>query len=288
MIKLRASQKISGVICSQIIALTATSACTRKVNSHNTDSESLINKASTSRSNVRNSVPEWYAFAVFHPESSLAEDNYSFDLKHNSSHAIDESMKQMSDKNEFSVRLVLGAKSLIPILRSTFGNQARSSGEGDENSWFTTHPSDLFTPSELSHLCHSAKTTELESTDGFCWKPRATQQYLLALTDFASDACTKLVELESKNDALQSNKIFRNKVFSTGDLKHFVTRHLKIDKYAANDEWLNKIVTDAEKFISEELQLELPETDDAIKVHSVEKAIFSCRAALTSEEFYTR
>jgi len=49
-----------------------------------------------------------------------------------------------------------------------------------------------------------------------------------------------------------------------------------------------KILNDAETFLREELQLEPPQTADAIKVHSIEKAIFSCRAALTSKEFYTR
>ena len=110
----------------------------------------------------------------------------------------------------------------------------------------------------------------------------------MALSNFASDACIKLVEAESKNEALQSNKILRNKAFSESDLKNFAIRFLKIDTNDVTDEWVNKIMTDANKFLQEELQLEPPETEAAVKVHSIEKAIFSCRAALTSEEFYSR
>ena len=288
MIRLTETQRIWLLTYTLLMFLPFASSCANSQRSNSSKKELLSKKKPAQQPVVRNSVPEWYAFAVFHPESSLSEDDTSIDAKQSSSHAIEESQSIAAEKKRNVFRLTLGAKSLLPILRATFGNQARSSADGDENTWFTTHPSDLFTPSELSALCHSSKISDLESMNEYCWKPQVTQQYLVALSNFASDACIKLVEAESKNEALQSNKILRNKAFSESDLKNFAIRFLKIDTNDVTDEWVNKIMTDANKFLQEELQLEPPETEAAVKVHSIEKAIFSCRAALTSEEFYSR
>lgn len=275
-------------VCASIILYSVVSACTKNSNSHSSKSESRNNEPYANKRTVRNSVPEWYAFAVFHPESSLAEGNFSSDISKSSNAKIKNSVTLDSKNNNTEFSIVLGAKSLIPILRSTFGNQPRSGGEVEEDSWFTTHPSDLFTPDELLSLCTSSRTSELESTDDYCWKPKVTQQYLATLSNFAADACNKLVEAERKKETLSSNKILRSKVFSGDDLKYFTIRHLRMERYDVTDGWIKKILNDAETFLREELQLEPPQTVDAIKVHSIEKAIFACRAALTSKEFYTR
>lgn len=274
--------------CLQVFILLIASACREKDVSKNSDPPSETAKSSRTKAGTINSVSEWYAFSVFHPTSTLSEESFVFPQQQSSNTALNEKAIHLDDEAINDLILVLGAKSLIPILRETFGNQARSSDDSDDNSWFTTHPSDLFTPSELNALCHYQKASELEGVENYCWKPRLTQEYLVALSNFAADACAKLVERESKNQSLSSNKILRSLVFNSDNLRYFAIHYLRMQKHDVSEEWLNKIESDAEKFVREELKLETPTSSDTVKVYSIEKAIFSCRAALSSKEFYSR
>lgn len=286
--KLMPPKMVSHARYLQAFILLIASGCREKEVSKNSDQQSKTVKPSGAKTGTVDSVSEWYAFSVFHPTSTLSEESFVFPQQQSSSAALNEEAIHSDAETGNDLILVLGAKSLIPIFRGTFGSQARSSDDSDENSWFTTHPSDLFTPSEMTALCHYQKASELEGSENYCWKPRLTQEYLVALSNFAADACSKLVERESKNQNLSSNKIFRSLVFNSDNLRYFAIHYLRMQKHDVSEEWLNKIESDAEKFVREELKLETPTSSDTVKVHSIEKAIFSCRAALSSKEFYSR
>lgn len=262
--------------------------CMAEVKSQSNDKNTVDLSNETKRKLARDSMTEWLAFSVFHPESALSEDSFGLSLTtHSHSGIMEENLASKSQKaNDFSV--ILGANALIPILRSTFGNQARSSDSPDENSWFTTHPSDLFTPSELLNLCSNLKFTHFDETDDICWRPKLTQGYLVSLTNFAADACTKLVERENKSEDLNSNKLLRGKPFTNDHLHYFSLLYLKIPKQSLTNEWLKKISDDATSYLKEELKIESMDSPESTSVVSIEKAIFSCRAAITSKEFYSR
>ena len=97
------------------------------------------------------------------------------------------------EKSETS--FLLSGQALIPILKSTFGDQIRSGNDIERDAWFTTHPSALFTPDQLKSLCNNDFIEIGEGNFEVCWKPKLTDQYLSALTDFATDACPQLVAI---------------------------------------------------------------------------------------------
>lgn len=237
---------------------------------------------------TKDSMTEWSAFSVFHPESALSEDSFGLSLNSNTRAGMTEEKATLEQPNSSEPSIILGANALIPILRATFGNQARSSDSPDENSWFTIHPSDLFTPFELKSLCGNLKITEFDETENICWRPQLTQEYLVSLANFSADACTKLVERESKSENLNSNKLLRGKPFTSEYLRTFSIRHLRMPKHAITNEWLQKITDDASTYLKLDLKFENPDSPDSAEVAALEKAIFSCRAAINSKEFYSR
>lgn len=177
---------------------------------------------------------------------------------------------------------MLGARSLLPILRMAFGDQARGAAAAERDPWFFTHPTSFFNPQQTKSLCGRDIDIEADEGSDICWKPKLTNEYLETLTDFAGDACPQLVLKESKQDNRFMNKLMRSSTFSPQALRHFAIQALHIPQDRASDEWINHIMSESKRSIEAELESQNQEAS------AEELYALACQEMLLSKEFYSR
>ena len=277
-------------------AITSTSSCFSE-NMQNKFKKTEENKSTTQLNIIKtdnfikdNSVKEmteWNAFSIYHPTSNLTDDNFSKShLLKQREHELD---KKVEDKNSpHHFKQILGARSLIPILRYAFGNQARSSSEDEQDSWFTTHPSSLFTPEQMKAFCDYDTNHNLNEFNDVCWKPRLSEHYLFALSEFAADACPQLVEREFKSNNLFANKLVKSRDFRESNIKAFAQNWLSIPPEKITSHWLEKINKDAVHALKEHFSDATVNEKSDLSPYSAELYTLACQAILLSTEFYTR
>jgi hypothetical protein len=240
-----------------------------------------------------NAMNEWSAFSIYHPHSQVNEEALFQTFrkrKENNSDNFEKSNKTV-EKSETS--FLLSGQALIPILKSTFGDQIRSGNDIERDAWFTTHPSALFTPDQLKSLCNNDFIEIGEGNFEVCWKPKLTDQYLSALTDFATDACPQLVAREVRNNALQGNKLIRTRDFREQNLKTFAITWLKLPSEKVSEGWLAEITTQARAALKANVENNGEMEGEDGEVESLESSVpdlytLSCQAMLLSPEFYSR
>ncbi|NBW83423.1 hypothetical protein EBR21_16870 [bacterium] len=227
-------------------------------------------------------INEWQAFVVYHPSSGITEDSIflSFKFKPNSSGAT-EAAKTNSENSENLVQ-VLGARSLIPILKTTFGDQARGASAAERDQWFFTHPTTLFNTQQTKSLCGRESDADQDESAEICWKPKLTEEYLETLTDFAGDACPQLILKESSQENRIANKLMRSTNFTEQSIKHFATHYLLIPADKVDDEWIARIMSEAKKSLEAELE------GQNLEASPEELYASACQAMLLSKEFYSR
>lgn len=229
------------------------------------------------------SLTEWRAFEVYHPSSAVSEDALFHTFRGRQDPASSGSKEAIEEKQS---KLILGAKSLLPILRSVFGDQIRGLAAAEREPYFLTHPTALFKPEQLKALCAGEETGSAEESGDSCWKPQLTDDYLGALTDFAGDACPYLVTQEAKNLAKNRNKLIKSADFNTHNLKVFATHSLRIPNELITEQWLADIVDESKRAIRAENQE--PDATPAETFRSEDLYSMTCQAMILSEEFYTR
>jgi hypothetical protein len=228
------------------------------------------------------SMNEWRAFEIYHPKSGVTEDSLFNIFKTRPDSA--ESKTEFDALGEkINLRLqVLGARSLLPILRSAFGDQVRGMSSAERDPYFLNHPTALFNPSQLNALCDNENDEISDESTDVCWKPKVTDEYLSALTDFAGDACPYLVSKEFRLFNRQKNKLVRNEEFHEQNLKTFAETSLHIPSERVTDEWIKDIVSQAKQA----MESEQPENTAAFRPEDLYN--MTCQAMLLSKEFYTR
>lgn len=231
-------------------------------------------------------VSEWTAFSIYHPNSVIIEDSFFQNFKNKPGLGDQELEQNIANPVAPETMQVVGARSLVPILRLAFGDQARGREAAERDSWFLTHPTALFNPNQIQSLCGRDSESLLDDGTDICWKPKLTDEYLNTLTDFASDACPQLVFKEIKQPNKTLNKLVRSEHFKEQNLKIFAIQSLKIPNEKASEEWIDKIISESKKALLssngsalEDLKLEENEED---------LYIMSCQAMLLSAEFYAR
>lgn len=278
----------AGISVSMVCAVTLVVVGCLKANAENARARQHISSPETSSTQFQleseerppSQINEWTAFAIYHPSSRLSEDNILQSFRKSEGEDIQDA--------KLNSMQVLGARSLIPILRSTFGDQIRGSTENERDTWFTTHPTALFTPEQLRALCDNDPSDALAGVSEPCWKPTLSEAYLSALTDFASDACPQLVDKEFKNNILVSNKLVRHRDFRDAGIRHFSQVSLRIPQDKISAPWLEKIKQDAIRSLKANLDDQEIKTDADLDAHTADLYTLACQAILLSPEFYTR
>lgn len=231
---------------------------------------------------------EWRAFSIYHPLSRLNEDHiFQTFRQHNSNFEFEKTISLVQTEKEESLQ-ILGARALIPILRSAFGDQIRGSSENDRDAWFTAHPSALFTPEQMITLCDRENKDTGDTLAEPCWKPSLSDDYLNALTEFASDACPQLVSKELKSNILFSNKLVRSRDYKEQNIRHFATNSLRIPSEKVTLEWIERISSEASKSLQENFEIAEREKLEDTALHPEGLYTLACQALLLSKEFYTR
>jgi hypothetical protein len=227
-------------------------------------------------------ITEWQAFVVYHPSSSITEDSLFLNFKYRPGSAGQAEAENLNNENPESLVQVLGARSLIPILRNAFGDQARGAAAAERDPWFFTHPTALFNPQQSKSLC--GRDSEVDSDEGteICWKPRLSEEYLETLTDFAGDACPQLVLKESNQTNRVLNKLFRSTNFTEQNIKHFATHSLLIPAEKVAEEWITRIMGEAKRSMEVELEGQNQEASPE------DLYTIACESMLLSKEFYSR
>lgn len=235
-------------------------------------------------------MSEWTAFSIYHPNSVIIEDSFFQNFKNKPGNNEQESEQNFSGSVGLETMQVLGARSLVPILRLAFGDQARGREAAERDPWFLTHPTALFNPTQIQSLCGRDSESLLDDGTDICWKPKLTDEYLNTLTDFASDACTQLVFKEFKQSNRALNKLVRSEQFKEQNLKHFAIQSLKIPAEKTSEEWLNKIISESKKALlsNHDSPLENSKAEENADENAEDLYIMTCQAALLSAEFYAR
>lgn len=231
---------------------------------------------------------EWGAFSIFHPLSRLNEDHLFHSFRANNLDLEREKTASLGQKEKEESLQILGARSLIPIFRSTFGDQIRGSSENERDVWFTAHPSALFTPEQMTALCDRESKDTGDTLAEPCWKPSLSEGYLNALTEFASDACPQLVGKELKNQFLFSNKIVRSREYKEQNIRHFAIHSLRIPSEKVTLEFIERMSLEASKSLQANLEIDDGENVKDKDLHSEDLYTLACQALLLSKEFYTR
>lgn len=231
-------------------------------------------------------ISEWQAFAVYHPNSGLSEDLLFQNFKRRPTDDSDTKSSITESRVADSNPQVLGSRTLIPILRDAFGVQARGQSAAERDSWFLTHPTSLFSPSQMRALCDSDIESVINTGGEICWKPRLSDEYLSTLTDFASDACPALVTKERSQPNRMSNKLVRSEQIRSQDLRYFALTWLKIPAEKVTDEWLDELLSETKKTISSEFEGHSEENPPEFSSDDLYAA--ACQSILLSREFYTR
>jgi hypothetical protein len=231
---------------------------------------------------------EWRAFSIYHPLSRLNEDHLFHSFRQNNSEFEREKTASLEQTEKLESLQILGASSLIPILRSTFGEQIRGSTENERDAWFTTHPSALFTPEQMTALCDREIKETGDTLAEPCWKPSLSDAYLGALTEFASDACPQLVGRELKNNILFSNKLARSRDYKEQNIRHFAIHSLRIPSEKVTPEFVERMSAEASKSLQANLELAEGEKLEDKDLHPEDLYTLACQALLLSKEFYTR
>ncbi|NBO37612.1 hypothetical protein EBU99_03415 [bacterium] len=282
-----------------LLAITITAVLRASAESRISEKKSAENKDNKFTENIspaiadafqeRNSVNEWSAFAIYHPNSSLSEDALFQTFRGQSAVNEESPGDEEAQDRAKKPRQVLGARSLLPILKTTFGDQVRGNTEIDRDPWFLLHPSALFTPIQLRALCDRDIDSGVDDSIDMCWKPKISEDYLSALTDFASDACPQLVSRESRAGNLLTNKLVRSRDFREQNVRFFALQWLKIPIDKITDDWLEGISNEAHKALQAETQQPMPEgTNPSTALAPEDLYTLACQAVLLSKEFYTR
>ncbi len=231
-------------------------------------------------------ISEWRAFAIYHPTSGVSEDSLFNSFKMRSPQADNTTEQNSVAPNENIALQILGARSLIPILRSAFGDQVRGLAAAEREPYFLNHPTALFNPTQLKALCDRDIENTADEGSDVCWKPRLTEEYLSALTDFASDACPHLVSKESKHPTKMQNKLIRTNDFREQNIKTFATQSLRIPIDKVTDEWVSMIVGESKRNVGDEDGTKDNTEDNRLRMEDLYS--MACQAMLLSQEFYTR
>lgn len=231
-------------------------------------------------------ISEWRAFAIYHPTSGVSEDSLFNSFKTRSPQAENTAEQNSDTPNENIAIQILGARSLIPILRSAFGDQVRGFAAAERDPYFLNHPEALFNPTQLKALCDRDIENTADEGSDVCWKPRLTEEYLSALTDFASDACPHLVSKESKHPIKMQNKLIRTNDFREQNIKTFATLSLRIPIEKVTDEWVMMIVGESKRNAGEDEGTPTNSEDNQLRMEDLYS--MACQAILLSQEFYTR
>ncbi|MEN9809246.1 MAG: hypothetical protein RLZZ488_813 [Pseudomonadota bacterium] len=228
-------------------------------------------------------INEWRAFSIYHPNSGLSEDSLFKNFKKRSVSVDDPMNKDAGQSTAEATTQVLGARSLIPILRATFGDQVRGNTEFERDPWFLSHPSALFNPSQMKALCDRDNESEMDGDNDLCWKPSLTDEYLSTLTDFASDACPQLVFRETQQPNKLLNKLVRSADFREQNIRHFAVHSLRIPVEKVTDEWIVDLLDESRRAAGiSENQERVPELTEE------DLYALACQAMLLSREFYSR
>lgn len=243
----------------------------------------IINRSRQGGFQESKTVNEWRAFSIYHPNSGLSEDSLFRNFKKRPVVVEDSTQKDLAQSSAETTMQVLGARSLIPILRATFGDQVRGSTEFERDPWFLSHPSALFNPSQLKALCDRDNESEIEDENDVCWKPSLTDEYLSTLTDFASDACPQLVFRETQQANKLLNKLIRSADFKEQNIRHFAVHSLRIPAEKVTDEWIVNLLDESRRAAGlDDNQENAPELADE------DLYALSCQAMLLSRDFYSR
>jgi hypothetical protein len=284
-----------GVILAPIAITVGITACLNANAGGKTENTS--NSLPTSRSNALQqgktpnntwTLNEWRAFSIYHPLSRLNEDHLFHSFRQNNSEFEREKIASLEQTEKLESLQILGASSLIPIFRSAFGEQIRGSSENERDAWFTTHPSALFTPEQMTALCDREIKETGDTLAEPCWKPSLSEGYLNALTEFASDACPQLVGKELKNQFLFSNKIVRSREYKEQNIRHFAIHSLRIPSEKVTLEFIERMSLEASKSLQANLEIDDGENVKDKDLHSEDLYTLACQALLLSKEFYTR
>lgn len=228
-------------------------------------------------------ISEWRAFSIYHPNSGLSEDSLFKNFKKRPVVVDDFIQKDAGQSSGETTMQVLGARSLIPILRAAFGDQIRGNTEFERDPWFLSHPSALFNLTQMKALCDRDNESEIEDENDVCFKPALTDEYLTTLTDFATDACPQLVLRETQQSDRLLNKLIRTADFKEQNIKFFAMNSLRIPAEKVTDEWIANLLDESRRAAAPtENQEDSPELTDE------ELYALSCQAMLLSREFYSR
>ncbi|MBM3382382.1 MAG: hypothetical protein FJY29_08070 [Betaproteobacteria bacterium] len=233
---------------------------------------------------------EWSAFSIYHPYSQINEESLFQSFKKGKD-GITEGQESIQTENEKSESaFLLSGQALVPIFRATFGDQIRNGSDVERDPWFTTHPSALFTPEQMKALCGNDLSDLGDGNFEICWKPKLTDQYLSALTDFATDACPQLVAKEFRSNLLHLNKLVRTRDFREQNLKNFATNFLKIPADEISETWLATMTSQATDALKANLEDESTEqnSNQRAELSTPDLYTLSCQSIILSREFYSR
>jgi hypothetical protein len=235
-------------------------------------------------------MSEWSAFSIYHPYSQINEEILFQTFKKKKELQTEVGETAIPGSENTKVSFLLSGQALVPILRATFGDQIRTGNDIERDPWFTTHPSALFTPEQMKALCSNDLAEVGEGNFEICWRPKLTDQYLSALTDFATDACPQLVNKEFRSNNLHLNKLVRSRDFREQNLKIFASAFLKIPSEKVSESWLTEITTQARDALRANLEETQKEASEEQKPEAIAPDLYalSCQAMILSREFYSR
>jgi hypothetical protein len=281
-----------------ILMLTHASLRARAINLSSENEKAAKNKSGNSLKKTGNektkmntysesrTLSEWRAFEVYHPSSSVTEDSLFHTFKKRQSEKEVSENRESDSAAPHTGEQILGAKSIIPILRSAFGDQVRGLSTAERDPYFMSHPTALFNPAQLKALCSNDEYGSADEITDICWKPRLSDEYLSALTDFAGDACPNLVMREIRNISKTKNKLVKSEEFNQQNLKAFANLYLRIPTERTTDEWLSEIVSESKRAIDAD-RAEYQENENT-SYRAEDLYNMACQAVVLSKEFYTR